>query len=90
MTGTVKTLSNTDAAARIGVSPNTLKLWRHQGKGPPFTKNDPNSPQSGVSYDPADIDAWKAARTFTSTSGYSTAAQRNNKSHMSRSAEASA
>ncbi len=68
-------LNNVEAAARIGVSPNTLKLWRHQGKGPPFTKNDPESPQSGVSYDPTDIDAWKAVRKFASTSGYSPAAR---------------
>lgn len=78
-------LSNVEAAARLGVSPNTLKLWRHQGKGPPFTKNDPDAPQSGVSYDPADIDAWKAARKFASTSAYSLAARRIAKPNMSRS-----
>lgn len=89
MNGTVKTLSNAEAAALIGISPNTLKLWRHQGKGPPFTKNDPNSPQSGVGYDAADVEAWKAARKFASTSAYSPAAQANCSSN-SRSAEVSA
>lgn len=89
MDGTVKVLNNDEAAARIGVSPNTLKLWRHQGKGPPFIKFG-TSKQSGVGYDPADIDAWKAARKFASTSAYSDAAQRNAKPNMSRSAEVSA
>lgn len=85
-----KMLNNAEAATRLGVSPNTLKLWRHTGKSPPFTKNDPDSPQSGVSYDPADIDAWKEARKFNSTSGYSEAAQRNFKPNMSRSTGGSA
>lgn len=38
MDGTVKVLNNAEAAALIGISPNTLKLWRHEGKGPPFIK----------------------------------------------------
>lgn len=82
-------LNNEAAAARIGVSPNTLKLWRHQGKGPPFIKFG-TSKQSGVGYDTADIDAWKAARKFGSTSAYSEAALRNAKPKISRSAELSA
>lgn len=89
MQKTVKSLSNSEAAALMGISPNTLKLWRHLGKSPPFTKNDPDSPQSGVSYDPADIEAWKAARKFASTSAYSPAA-RAHCSNSSRSAELSA
>lgn len=87
--GTVKTLNNAEAAALIGISPNTLKLWRHEGKGPPFTKNDPDRPQSGVTYELADIEAWKAARKFASTSAYSPAA-RATCSDNSRSAGASA
>jgi hypothetical protein len=83
-------LNNAEAAARLGISPNTLKLWRHQGKGPPFTKNDPDSAQSGVGYDPADVDAWKAARKFASTSAYSPAGRSNAKPNMSSSAGASA
>ncbi|MGD9935816.1 MAG: helix-turn-helix transcriptional regulator [Dehalococcoidia bacterium] len=83
-------LNNAEAAARIGISPATLKLWRHEGKSPPFIKNNPDSPQSGVSYDPADLDAWIAQRKFDSTSGYSEAARRNVKANISRSAGASA
>ena len=83
-------LNNAEAAARLGVSPNTLKLWRHEGRSPPFIKNNPDTPQSGVSYDPADIDAWKAARKFDSTSAYSTAARSNVKPNVSWSTRASA
>lgn len=83
-------LNNAEAAALIGVSPNTLKLWRHQGKGPPFHKHDPDSPQSGVSYASADIEVWNAARRFASTSAYSEAARRNLKPNMSSSDGASA
>jgi hypothetical protein len=89
MDGTVKVLKNDEAAARIGVSPNTLKLWRHQGKGPPFIKYGA-SKQAGVGYLVDDVDAWNEARKFSSTSAYSEAGRRNVKAQVSRSAEASA
>jgi predicted DNA-binding transcriptional regulator AlpA len=89
MDGTVKLLNTGEAAALIGVTRGTLKWWRHIGKGPKFIKFG-TSKQSGVGYDPADIDGWKAARKFASTSAYSEAGQRNAKPQMSRSAEVSA
>lgn len=62
------TLLNSNAAASaLGISPVTLKIWRCKGKGPRFIKLG-ESKQAGVAYDPAEIEAWKAARTFTSTS----------------------
>lgn len=62
------TLFNNEAAASaLGISPVTLKIWRCKGKGPRFIKLG-QSKQAGVAYDPAEIEAWKAARTFTSTS----------------------
>ncbi|HWJ68933.1 MAG TPA: helix-turn-helix domain-containing protein [Sphingobium sp.] len=60
-------LNSADAAAALGISPVTLKIWRCQGKGPRFIKLGDSS-RSGVVYDPAEIEAWKAARTFASTS----------------------
>ena len=60
-------LSNEQTAAILGVKPNTLEIWRCKGKGPRFIKLG-QSKQAGVCYDPADIDAWKAARKFASTS----------------------
>lgn len=60
-------LSSADAAAALGISPVTLKIWRCKGKGPRFIKLG-NSPRDRVVYDPADIEAWTAARKFASTS----------------------
>jgi predicted DNA-binding transcriptional regulator AlpA len=61
------TLNHKEAAALIGVKPDTLKFWRCKGKGPRFIKLG-SSIRAGVVYDAADIDAWKAARKFASTS----------------------
>lgn len=63
----VKIISSNDAAALIGVTPATLRFWRCKGKGPRFIKLG-QSKQAGVCYDPADIEAWKTARKFASTS----------------------
>lgn len=60
-------LNNEAAAAALGISPVTLKIWRCKGKGPRFIKLG-SSPRAGVVYDPADISAWIAARKFESTS----------------------
>jgi len=67
MTVSVKIISSNDAAAMLGVTPATLRYWRCKGKGPRFIKLG-GCRQAGVAYDPADIEAWKAARTFASTS----------------------
>lgn len=61
------TLNNEAAAAALGISPNTLKLWRCHGKGPRFIKLG-DSKQAGVIYEQSEVDAWKAARRFASTS----------------------
>jgi len=63
----MKTLNNEEAAAALGISPNTLKIWRCRGKGPRFIKLG-ESKQAGVAYDHADVEAWKSARKFASTS----------------------
>ena len=60
-------LDNNAAAVALGIKPSTLKYWRCKGRGPRFTKL-ANSKRAGVRYDPADIEAWKDARKFDSTS----------------------
>ena len=60
-------LLDTKAAAPcVGVSPGTLENWRVRGTGPKFIK----TPGRGgkVLYDPADIEKWKDANRFQSTS----------------------
>lgn len=51
------------AAPRVGVAPGTLENWRVAGSGPKFIKAG-----GKVMYDPADIEAWKEANRFQSTS----------------------
>ena len=54
-----------EAAAFIGVSPATLDNWRVRGDGPPFLKTPGRTGK--VLYDPADIEAWRIQRRFSST-----------------------
>ena len=89
MNTSAKVLNSEEAAAEIGVSPITLKLWRFKGKGPRFIKLG-TAKQAKVVYDPADIATWKREHTFASTSAYSPAARANLKSDIRRSADASA
>lgn len=67
MTVTVKVLSNSEAAALIGVTPKTLRFWRCKGRGPCFIKLGENK-QAGVAYVESDVIAWREARKFASTS----------------------
>ena len=67
MTEQVKVLNNSEAAALIGVTPATLRFWRCKGRGPRFVKLG-ETKQAGVAYLESDIFAWRAARTFASTS----------------------
>ncbi|MFC4293551.1 helix-turn-helix transcriptional regulator [Novosphingobium tardum] len=60
-------LDTRQAAPRIGVTAGTLENWRTQGTGPRFIKTSPGR-GGKVLYDPADIEAWKEANRFQSTS----------------------
>jgi predicted DNA-binding transcriptional regulator AlpA len=77
-------LNNAQAASMLGITPNTLKFWRHKARGPKFVKLG-DAPQAGVAYDEADVIAWRDARKFASTSAYSPAAQANIKADIRRS-----
>jgi hypothetical protein len=54
------------AAPHIGVTVGTLENWRIKGIGPKFIKTPGRTGK--VLYDPADIEAWKAANRVQSTS----------------------
>jgi hypothetical protein len=62
-----RAISSAEAATLLGLSPYTLRLWRHLGKGPSYIKLG-NSKQAGVVYDEAEVLAFRNARTFASTS----------------------
>ncbi|MDX2275640.1 MAG: helix-turn-helix domain-containing protein [Hyphomonadaceae bacterium] len=54
-----------EAAARLGLSKSTLDKMRCAGKGPRYVK----STDKAVRYDPADLDAWVAARRKPDAAG---------------------
>lgn len=60
-------LNTVQAAPLLGVSPGTLENWRTQGNGPKFIKT-ATGRRGKVLYDPSDIEAWKAANRYSSTS----------------------
>ena len=60
-------LTTKEAAKLLGLQFNTLEIYRHQGKGPPFLKlGDETS--SAVRYQRSVLSAWLAQRAFRSTS----------------------
>lgn len=60
MTATATLLDTAEAAKRLDVKPQTLKDWRHAGRGPRYIKLG-----RSVRYDPADIDAYVDAHRVT-------------------------
>lgn len=67
-----KLLDTKAAAPLVGVAVGTLENWRSQGVGPRFIKTSTGR-RGKVLYDPADIEAWKDANRFQSTSELSAA-----------------
>lgn len=49
-----RVLSDTEVAERLGVSPFTVRAWRHKGQGPRFMKMG-----RAVRYRPEDVEAFK-------------------------------
>jgi len=89
MTTIARPLNSDAAAAMIGISPTTLRIWRCTGKGPKFTKLGA-AKQAGVVYFEADIQAWLDERKFASTSAYSPHGRASAKLHNRSSSDASA
>lgn len=57
-------LDTAQAAAYVGLAPNTLEKLRHYGGGPRFVRYG----RRAIRYLKADVDQWLAARTFENTS----------------------
>ena len=68
----MKLLTNKEAAELLGLKPNTLDIWRIQGKGPAYRKVG-----RLVRYSESDVISWIDAVTCTSTSDYSARANSN-------------
>jgi transposase-like protein len=66
-------IATVEAARRLGIQPHTLRVWRLLGRGPRYVRY--GGAKTGRCYYAAeDIDAFKAARCFTSTAGETIAA----------------
>ncbi|WP_041645526.1 helix-turn-helix transcriptional regulator [Aromatoleum aromaticum] len=66
-TPAITLLTNDETAALIGISPETLPVWRVKGKGPAFRKIG-----RLVRYSEAEVLAWLDSNSHTSTSQYPT------------------
>jgi DNA-binding transcriptional MerR regulator len=59
-------LSSAEAARYLGIRPQTLRLYRHKGLGPPYARL--GGLRGRAVYCADDLEEWLLARTFTSTS----------------------
>jgi predicted DNA-binding transcriptional regulator AlpA len=82
-------LDTDQTATLLGLKRNTLEIYRHKGKGPPFIKMG-TAPQAPVRYVRSAVMEWVENCSFVSTSAYSPAALANAKSHRSGTVGASA
>jgi DNA-binding transcriptional MerR regulator len=57
-------LNEVEAAARLGISPRTLQLYRQRGLAPPYVKLSPlgDGARGAIRYRPADVDALRLRR----------------------------
>ena len=60
-------ITTRELAAWIHKEPQTIRLWRIQGRGPRFIRLGPNR-RGRVAYDPADVQAWLDSSKYGSTS----------------------
>ncbi|MBA0352029.1 MULTISPECIES: helix-turn-helix transcriptional regulator [Stenotrophomonas] len=67
----MKLLNNAETAELLGLKPNTLEIWRIQGRGPVFRKIG-----RAVRYVEADVLAWLDAQACNSTSEYDSGQRR--------------
>lgn len=65
-------ITTKEAATILGLKTNTLEIYRHQGKGPPFVKIGSGA-KAPVRYQRAALAEWLAQQTFTSTSAHTAA-----------------
>jgi Helix-turn-helix domain len=60
-------LSTADAASYLGLKPQTLRMWRTRGGGPPYVRYGPKG-RGTVVYKVADLEAWVNERRWIHTS----------------------
>ncbi len=73
MAADLSLLSSAEVAVLLAIQPQTLRKFRHTGRGPAYVRL--GGPCGRVAYRRADVEAWIASRTFTSTAAEAVAAQ---------------
>lgn len=81
-------LTTKEASVILGVRPNTLEIWRHQGRGPTYIRLG-DGPCAPVRYLRSLLTEFCERRRFNSTSAYSLAAVGPGKPNSCRSSGAS-
>ncbi|WP_269218938.1 helix-turn-helix transcriptional regulator [Brevundimonas vesicularis] len=81
-------LTTKEAASVLGVKPNTLEIWRHKGRGPPFIRLG-DGPCAPIRYFRIELSKWLASHSYAHTSAYSPSAQTSDKFNKCRSTGAS-
>lgn len=66
-------IASSDAAAFLGVKPQTLRKWRVSGSGPRYVRVG-GGPHGRVAYRIADLEAWISSRSFAHTAEETAAA----------------
>ena len=61
-----RTLTTHQLAAQLGITPQTLRRWRMDGRGPRYARL--GGPRSMAVYREADVDDWLESRLRSSTS----------------------
>jgi len=69
MTTDIKTLTTSEAAARVGLSHQYMRVLLGQGKGPKGTREGKGRRGGGYRFTPEAIDAWDAARVKRAPKG---------------------
>jgi hypothetical protein len=64
--GVIEVVPTNQAAALLGMQPQTLRLWRLKGTGPRYVRY--GGPRGRVVYRVSDLESWLAGRVFNSTS----------------------
>ncbi len=62
-------LTTKEAASVLGVKRNTLEIWRHKGRGPPFVRLG-DGPCAPIRYLRAELAGWLNSRSYAHTSAY--------------------
>jgi DNA-binding transcriptional MerR regulator len=64
---TIQLLASPEAAKRLGIEPQTLRIWRQKGLGPKYVRLSSGSIRGRVGYDVEDLERWVAEHRFGST-----------------------